>query len=156
MILYHAESGYFYWSFAPVPKTQLTPRMTSAFERVARAHVATGKLVLISIAYTDLIVSESIGKANSIDDAENKAFQEAPSRVAAFEANPRTGLLIISIWKVLPRDFFIAPGHAQAGPVNMLDLTHKGNTWEVTIEGQWKEKITLNEKYELTGHARVN
>ena len=39
------------------------------------------------------------------------------------------------------------------GPMKIAEITHKGDKWEVTLQGAWQEKITLNEKPEQSASS---
>ncbi len=155
LILFHSPTGYFSWGFVPMMESEQIPRTTSGHGFLSFAYVAPGKLIMFSYGHPDLVIHESSAKADSLDDAESKAFREANTKSLTISLR-NTDRVIIPLGKVLARGFSLPKGSVILGPLRIVDVTHKGNTWEVILKGQWQEKITLNEKYEITGHARIN
>lgn len=156
VILFDSSSGYFHWSLAPVPKNEQTANMTRGYGTLARAYVAADRFVQFGFGYPDLVIKESTAKANNLDDAEAKALSEATRRLPVRLGYKSDDRVIINLVKLLPQGFAAPPGQPNLGPLKLLDVSHKGNTWEVILQGQWQHKITLNDKYQVTSTTRIN
>jgi len=157
VIYYDSASGRYMWEFAPVPLTDTSSTMTRGYGTTGFVYTSADRLIIFSWYFSTLAIHESFTKANGIDDAESKALSEATARLPAKMVHATDDRIVINTAKLLPSDFPLACVMC-SGPALMkvLDITHKGNTWEMTLQGQWKEKITLDEKYQVTGTSRVN
>jgi hypothetical protein len=54
-----------------------------------------------------------------------------------------------------PKAFFApeeSPGPRKA---KLTGVSLQGNSWELRVEGQWKAKVMLNDKYEVIGRETV-
>jgi hypothetical protein len=122
--------------------------------------VAADRLVYFLFGSPDLVVQESRAKANNLDAAEAKALAEAGRQGLAVLAYKRSDRVFIDLKKLLPhgvnQNFFAPPAQPINGPLKLLDVTHKGDTWELILQGQWQEKITLDDKYQVISTARIN
>ena len=155
LILFDPSSGRYIWEFGPVPVTDKTANHTSGYGTIALAHVANDRLVHFAFGYPNLVAHESLTKANGIDDAELKALAEATGRLPAKLTGQADDRVMTNLGKLLPHGFF-TPGSSQIpGPVRIVDITHHGNTWELILQGQWQEKITLDDQYRVTATSRL-
>jgi hypothetical protein len=102
-----------------------------------------------------LFVRESTRHANSLDDAETKAIREIADQPA------QSGGREVEL--PLPKDFFyrmdpLDPGvtaTSNPDPTKLTGVSQKDGNWEVLLENHWKAKVTLNDKYEITGWEKV-
>jgi len=157
VIYYDSASGRYMWEFAPVPVTESAFTMTGGYGRTGFVYKASDRLIIFGWGHPTLMIQESFTKANGIDDAESRALSEATARLPAKMVHATDDRIVINIAKLLPSDFPLACVMCSGpAPMEVLDVTHKGNTWEITLQGQWKEKITLDEKYQITGTTRIN
>ncbi len=157
VVFFDAYSGRYLWEFGPVNQREARSYMTAGYGTLGFVHIAADRLVLFAFARPFLVVHESFGKANSLDDAEAKALAEATGRLPAKLRGQKDDRVVIELSKWLPREFFLACDVCSGpGPSLVLNTTHKGNTWELILQGQWKQRVTLNNKYEVTGTARIN
>ncbi len=159
-IFLDSSSGYFQWWLAPVAKTQQSARLVSGQGAHWRMYIAADRLLYFGFGHPNLIIKESREKARNLDDAEERALSDARRRGLAVLAYKSPDRVLINLWKILPHNrsenFFAPPGDPRLGPLRLVDVVHKGNTWEVILQGQWQQKIVLNDKYEVTGTARIN
>jgi hypothetical protein len=157
-VRFDSSRGYFQWSIAPVPKSQQTVGTSRYDGTYRRFYVAPDRLLFFCVIYTTLDVKESREKATSIDDAEAQSLAEAGRRGAAGLAFKPSDLVTINLGKLLPRNinenFFALPGAANIGVVKLIDVSRKNSTWEVILQGQWQQKITLDDKYKVIGSVR--
>lgn len=160
-VLFDSSSGYFLWSLGRVPKTQQTAGTLDGSWTRSRFYIAADRLVYFFFGQSDLLIMESRAKANNLNDAEGRALSEAarrdPVTLGSYKSPDRVW---INIGKLLPRDgwrnFCAPPDQPICGPMKLVDVIHKGNTWEVIVEGQWQQKFTLDDKYQVTATARIN
>jgi hypothetical protein len=157
MVLFDPASGRYLWEFGPVPLTDKTASHMSGYGTTAHVYVAGDRLVHFAFGHPYLMVHESPAKGNGIDDAEAKALAEATGRLPSKLTGKTDDRVIINLGMLLPREFFLAcPLCSGPGPVKITAISHKGNTWEITLQGPWQEKITLNQKYAVTAIARID
>ena len=152
-IIFHSATGYFDWGLGGVGSNQLIPSRKASGP--GPVYVAAASLLHFAANRSHVGIFESATKAGSLDEAESKALADAINRVGPNgqrNANPR----MIPIGKLLPIEFCCPPGNAFCPEPTILEVLRRGNTWELVLQGQWQEKITLNDKFELSGHARVD
>lgn len=155
LIFFNSSSGRYLWQFGLVPQRKKTSTMTRHYGTTVLVHAAGDRLVLFGFTGS-LVIHESLGKANGIEDAEAKALAEATSRLPAKLTGRTDDRVIINLGKLLPLRFFAAERSPIVGPMKILDISHNNGGWELILQGQWKEKITLDNKYQFTGHTRIN
>jgi hypothetical protein len=104
-----------------------------------------------------IYVWDAADKADSLDDADVKAIEMARSRVGTPQSRQWYGWHEVSLTRVLGRDF-ISPrdSAAPSGPLRIVSISRPEDNWEVVLDGQWKEKVTLNDRYEVVKVARMN
>jgi len=157
MILLDPSSGRYVWDFGPVPLNETTSNHMTGYGTISMIYVSGDRLVDFSFGLPYLVAHETFGKASSVDDAEAKAIAEATGRLPAKLMHKTDDRVMINLVKFLPHEFFQACAICSGpAPTKIIDITHKGNTWELTLQGQWREKVTLNDKYEVTGTTRLN
>ena len=90
-----------------------------------------------------------------MDDAENKAVRVARRSTTEFVRDiapiPHTVLL-----RELANGLWIAPNHADFGPLKILEVLRDEEHWNLLIEGQWKLRLVVNDSYELVRSQRVD
>ena len=156
-ILFDSSSGYYQWRLAPVAKNTQSADLTDGYGTLSRIHVSADRLVYFAFGYPNLAVKESRTKASNLDDAEAKALQEAKTRLPAVLAHKMDDWVLTNLGKVLPYLFFVPMGSsAISGPIKIIEIAHKANTWELVLQGQWQEKIVLDDKYQVTATTRIN
>ena len=157
LVLFDSSSGNYMWEFGLVGQNENASTMTIGYGTSGLVHAASGRLTHFAFRPPFLMVHESATKANGIEDAEAKAFVEATDRLPAKLARKMDDRVIINLMKVLAREFFLACAQCVGpGPTRIVNITRNGSTWELVLQGQWQERIILNQKYEITGHNRIN
>jgi hypothetical protein len=157
IVLFDQPTGRYLWEFGQVMTNEQTSRMSVGTGTRSLTYVAADRIVKFGYAYPYLFAHESLGRANGIDDAEVKATNELVARLPAIQAYKTDDRVIMSLRKLLPKEFFFrTPFSVMAGPFKVVDFSRKGSTWEVILQGSWQEKITLNDKYQITGTVRIN
>ncbi len=102
-----------------------------------------------------ILIREATQKANSLDDAENKAFRQALNQLGILEHDGAYGFQRVSLWEKLGRDFFAPKDSVLIGGFSFLDVVRKDGGWDILLKGQWKEQLTLDDKYEVVKLAPV-
>ena len=157
LILFDPSSGRYLWEFGPVGQNEKASTHTVDYGTIALAHVASDRLVIFAFARPFLLVHESLGKASGIDDAETRVLAELSGQLPAKFTGRHDDRVLINLGKLVGHEFLMACAMCQGpGPSKILDIIHKGNTWEITLKGQWQEKIILDNKYQVTGALRLN
>jgi hypothetical protein len=157
LVLFDSASGYYQWRIAPRPKTQQLPEMANIGKGdLDKFYVAPDRLVYFVLGYPYLYARESRQKANNLDEAEAKALSDAKGRLDSLLAFKQDDQVATNLVKLLPSQFATPPGQPNRGPLKLVDVVHKGSTWEITVQGQWQEKITLDDKYQVTATSRIN
>ena len=100
-------------------------------------------------------IHESIGTARDIDDAESKAVQQVTDHLSALASTSFWNSYHKVLLNVLGREFFGPKLSAVDGPVRIEEVSRKEGSWVLTIKGQWTDKVTLNDKYEIIDVSRT-
>lgn len=157
LILFDQPTGRYLWEFGQVMANEQTSRMTGGIGGRALIYVAPDRMVGFGYALPSLVIHESLGKASGIDEAEAKTSTEILGRLPAIQAHSTDDRVIIPIRKIVPNEFFFrTPLSPMSIPIKVTDASRKANTWELILQGSWQEKVTLNDKYQVTGTARIN
>ena len=62
----------------------------------------------------------------------------------------------IQLWRHLDRDFLQPKLSPKPGPLKVIGVARQRSAWEVTLKGQWTEKLTLNDKFDITNMVRLD
>jgi hypothetical protein len=116
-------------------------------------------LVVFSDSPPRLFVRESFSHADSLDEAETKALREATDELD-YDAEKRGTLgskqwTTVSLLK-LTMDFFLPKYSAGPSKAKLIGVSRREGNREILIEGQWKEKVVLNDKYEIVAMERID
>jgi hypothetical protein len=153
LILFDSSSGYYAWKFARLLASERTAMLAEDFRSHSKAYVASDRLVVFTAYAPMIFVRESAQRAPDLEAAEASALREATNILADIEAGrPRD--LKISLSKLGP-EFFAPALSAGPGLITLAGVSREDGKWELTVEGQWREKVTLNDRYEVTGMARM-
>jgi hypothetical protein len=103
-------------------------------------------------------ITESFEHADSLSDATVRALQSATLMLGEIERG--TGGAYEKRFKeislsALGPDFLSPKLSAAFGPIKLVGVSKLPSGWEILVEGQWKAKLTLNDKYELTSWVRL-
>jgi hypothetical protein len=153
LILFDPVSHYFAWEQA------LGWERPSGFRKGLLAASAAGDRMTVFrvLPGSEMIyVQESTEKAHTLDDAEAKAIEAARRRLGTPQSRQWYGWREVSLIKWLERNFFI-PRYSAAPsfPIEILSVASRDGKWEVVLKAQWKERITMNDKYEVLTTTRV-
>lgn len=91
----------------------------------------------------DISTRESRQKAESLNEAENKALRDASDQLSAAEHNGAYGWKSISLQEHLSRGFFAPKGSAAPGGFVFSDVARDDDRWEIMLQGQWRVKVVL-------------
>jgi len=158
LILFEPKSGAFSWSvFDEDSLATNKSRQMRALENERAVFLKDHSLVIFMGGISpNLYVRDIRGHAASMDDAEAKALTEA----AAFH-KPPSREDEMQLWHTvqlpsLGRDFVSPPMSAQISLTpKVIGVQWDGQHWEVTLQGQWTEAITLDSSYSLVAMHKV-
>jgi hypothetical protein len=162
MLIYDPETTRYLWDSEYVPDgfpDNLPPIPEGNF-----IYSGSARLTSFWIVAPKIVVLESQKTAGSLDEAEQKALSE--KRVVESEMEqmmtsktpverPDAKRVKFVPFGDLGEEFFSPPLSARAGPVKLLDLVRKGNHWEATIQGQWKERLDIDDNYKVIGKEQI-
>ena len=103
----------------------------------------------------EVYVRESSGKADSLNDAEKQALQEATNLLSILENNQMYGWKTVSLSKELGRDFTSPKDSVLPGSARFFGVARKDDHWQIILKGQWKEQITLDDKFDFVKQVSV-
>jgi hypothetical protein len=158
LLLFDPRSGGFFW-WCPLTSPSESPKLGN-FAAVQlgmiSAYVAPDRIVGV-LAYggpPDIYIKEFTTKAHSMDDAEAKAIRELSEQMDVIRSNPwsgwtKTPLIDELGGPIKARDFLAPKFSAEWGRIKIIDISHVEGSWQITLEGQWIEKLYLNEKFEF-------
>ena len=146
-VFYEKSSGLYLWFYQSLPKPNAKAANSQKGFREVKVFVATNRIVFFSYAF----IMPSSRKAISLDEAESKSLLEAAAKLqsgdfalmTAFRQPFNSGLL---------RDFTIGPRESRAINPSVIDVQQKNLQWLVTVQGQWKEIITLDSNFQHISH----
>lgn len=154
LVFYDQNSGLYLWqhhflstrgNIGSGNTTVLDPNLIL---RKSKVFVSTNQMVFFS--YHGITASSE--KANSLGDAERLSLLSATSKLqsgelalmTAFRKPFNSGLL---------RDFTIGAYEAWAIDPSVVDVQSKNSQWLVTVQGLWKEIVTLDANFQHVSHT---
>jgi hypothetical protein len=155
IVIFDPSTRLFVWDYLALPPE--VGRLTLAKEIESGGllvYAGRERLVIFMTQALEIDIWEAREKADSADDAEGRALKRAGEQLEAPGYNPLFGRLRISLQKDLGNAFILKALEPTFTPAKFVDISHKDGTWEIILEDQWKERITLNDKFELLGHKR--
>ncbi len=142
----------FFWIYRPLSRNGLQETaLAQSLSAESRVYLADDRLVLfVGGVRTTVAIHESSRRANSLEDAENRALREIGDLEGSGLAR-----LYQDVPMPLPRDFFAPKFSAAPGRFTLLGISRVDSKWELLVQGHWKAKIILDENYEVTGWKRI-
>ncbi len=156
LILFDPTGGYYFWSLDWDPSNH---SMRSMIDNIrTRPYVARDRLAIIYVVLHSVVVQESTRKAATMDAAEAKSLEEAKAQLGDFETPTKVWATYrqISLIQAIGDDFLAPPMSSIFGPVTILNIVQQEGKWHITLEGQWKAELILNDKYEVVDKQRLN
>lgn len=156
LVIADNSTGRFQWILAEPPLDVPEGLIHHAFEIGAMvAHTSPAGVVVFSLNAGRLDILDATADARDIDEAETKALRAAAQAPAGELGgmSPRWRTVVLG---GLERDFWSQPFHANFGPLKILMVSRQDDTISIVIEGQWKERITLDSNYQLLRMEKVN
>jgi hypothetical protein len=153
-VLFDQATGLSYWQYWVVRPDSVKLRIAADFSNESRVYLAGDRLVVFLGRDQSVYIHESSRHADSLEDAESKASQEVTDRLGEIERDA-LGKDERQVTLPLPREFFAPKYSAAPGRAKLTRVSRQGSSWELTVQGQWTAKVTLNEKYEVTATERV-
>ena len=114
------------------------------------------RLVQISpIADPSLSILESAQRAGTLAEAEAKTLHAVAERLPSLENSAARPDEIVIVTLPLNRDFF-AP-RPSAGPqwAKVFQASRTEGKWEIIVEGQWRAKVLLDDRYKVLATERL-
>jgi hypothetical protein len=162
LILFEPSTGYFFhffrWDKSDYPRASLTDSFVAGTWLGASAD----RLLLFTNDNPWLVIHESSEKAASLNEAEAASLRWANGHLADIEAwagGYHTASLDLRSLRDLPG---FLPSGDDAGPglpIRILGVVWADTAWELTIEGQWKAKVRVDDRYGfwgVSGYAQVD
>jgi hypothetical protein len=130
------------------------PRIARDLATNSQIYVAADRLAVFSGGTQVMFVRDSLERASSLDDAQTKAFREAEAELGSMETSPpRRHFKEVPL--PLPLDFFAPKYSAAPAKSRLIGVLRQDGKWTIIVEGQWKVRITLDDKYEVISTERV-
>lgn len=170
LILFDPSSGYFVWScqtswVSPEPRGGGRPAGLHKLHLIEEAkhdrmaiYADKDRLTGFSLmAYPrDVYIRQLTQKASNIYDAENRGLREATDLLSSLEHNYWYGWNTVSLHEALGREFFARKDSVLIGGASFLEVGYRMQNWVITLQAQWRARIVISDKYELTKIDRVN
>lgn len=141
VVFFDAQTGYCLSRFASQPEKSGPLALRDVIIADSIAYVAADRLALFTVFASGLYISESSGRASSLDDAQKKGVAEAKGALDDIEKGRQRGRSL-SLWAI-GQDFVTPPGDSFARPIKILSVAQKDGLWEVTLKGQWTARVTI-------------
>ncbi len=91
-------------------------------------------------------------KASSLDDAERKSILAATAKLRQSVQSIAAGLRE-RLNLGLGDDFRLEKYHSNGMKPSIIDLQSRGSQWHLTVQGVWKEIVTLDSNFRLISHV---
>ncbi len=150
-IFYDRVTGLFLWRYtewSPGFPYLILPDSEHFLER-GIVYIRDNEIAHISINK----LNYSSEKASSIEEAERRSIAEASSLVQRGQRAMQARLRSIRFRDSLPLSFFVEKYHSDNAKITLLSVDWKNPQWVLTIQGVWKEVVTLNDKFQIIGHT---
>ncbi len=148
-VYYDQNTRLYLWDFLMLPKTYNAQPSAEIFMYKGKVFVANNQIVQFR---TESYVQSS-DVANGLEEALSKSVTTATTILQRGESAlvfSRKGYNLR-----LPADFLVPPYNSLAVMPSIIDVQRKNSQWQVTVQGVWKEIITLDDKFQFIGHAPV-
>lgn len=157
LVLFDKSSGHFVWHYGSpyMDMTRPKRRLAELFAHDSIAYVESDRIVIWKVMEGGgLRIDESSRRAENLYDAEAKALREVTGQLENIERG-RGAKEYKELFLQLTHDFLSPKNSATWGPLKLLGVSRQDGRWQVIIEGQWKVKAILNDKYELIDTERI-
>ena len=146
-VLYDRNTGLYLWDFLMWLVKYPIPPSEEHFVYKGKVFVANNQIV----HFRPESYVQSSDVANSLEEALTKSVTAATSTLQRGESAlifPRKR----SQWR-FPPDFFVPPHNSKGIRPAIIDVQMKNSQWQLTVQGVWKEIVTLDDKFQFVGHA---
>jgi hypothetical protein len=152
VIRFDPETGHFNWVIHPAS----SPESISNEVRGHR-YLLQDAMIMFAAAGNRIYVHTSTLTATGLDDAQARAIAAASTRTRPYSNLNQLGMFTdVPLWKELGRDFFAPSRSAAPGRFVIEKVLHTSDGWELTLIGQWKERVRLNSVYAIIEHNPVH
>jgi hypothetical protein len=171
LVLFDPERKLFQWrlvtgQLAPGQVRRPTPgesALPPEFEVGARmAYVTRDAFVTFTIMPSCLYVFESRDRADNLNEATTASLKAAEASLPEYATHGPSYGKAVDLSPQLMLSFFQGPEGAGSasvpviGGARIVDVSRQNGEWKIVVQGQWKEKIVLNDKFELISMTRVD
>ena len=168
-IVFDPSSGYYIWtchSYGAPAEHRRTPgrlpehrlfilNQRNRFPGEAAVYVDRNQMVAFEAVVHSMLIQESTRTASHMDDAEAKALQSAMAQLGILQHDTTFGSKRISLLEKLGNAFFTPKDSPLPGGFLVKSVSRKELKWEVEIEGQWRERLTLDDSGQVMSHYRI-
>ena len=170
LIVFDPSTGHFLWVYdiywAPQELLREPGRLPLHELRLTKSMQFDNKALYIYkdqiVAFTvgggplGIYIRESAETAKDLNDAENRSVRKATAELAAFEEDRMHGWRKVELSKHFGQDF-LSQKNGPSGIVGLPRLfdVARDDNWEIVLKGNWKAKITVNDKYDVVKVERV-
>jgi hypothetical protein len=164
VVLYDKRTSCFIWHLTPIfPRDTPSLSYWRSFSKGLFAYAGDQRIVLFSLSSPRIVVLASASTAESFDEAEQRSLVAARALLAEMSRPPEPGLreredlkrLIFISFADLGQDFFAPPLSVVNGPLEILSVARRDDKWEVTIRGQWTERLIINSDFKIASKERI-
>ena len=146
-VYYDRNTGLYLWDFLMWLVKYPIPPSEKHFMYDGKVFVANNQIV----QFRPESYVQSSDVANSLEEALSKSVTAATSTLQRGESAlifPRKG----SKWR-FPPDFYVPPYNSKGVRLAIIDVQRNNSQWQLTVQGVWKEVITLDDNLQFVGHA---
>jgi hypothetical protein len=156
LVIFDASSKLYSWQYIE-SFGQPRPDTSAISGGPARVFAAQDRLFVFYFTAPELWVREFARSASNLEDAMDKALREISDNFSSMETQLRSVGFKDARNVRLPQaeDLF---GHPQtSGPRTgkLTGVARRDDHWELLVEGRWKAKFILNDKYEAVSWQKV-
>ena len=149
-MFFDANTGLYFWLHTMWPSRSGHPKSPDVefFLQEGKVFLLNNKIVFFD--YPRFL--QLSDRASSLDDAERKSIIAATVKLQEGE-----GATIYASRRPfdtgLSRDFETPPYSSMSIRPRIIDAQYKNSQWLLTIQGVWKEIVTLDDQFRLLGHT---
>lgn len=159
LVLFDSSSNLYFWQFRPQFRTSRLLTHLSELQKFELEGWYFGRDVIANFLLERSGIHATISRttATSLDSAVQSALKEVVSTMAEAgygTVNVPVGEQVFPV-PGLSDEFFFPPGNAFPGPAWVTGVERNGSGWDIAIQGQWKEKLTLDGNNKIVGEVKV-
>ena len=158
LILFDRGSNVYWWQFEEssivVPREQASYRQFDAISS-GEIKVYAGRKKIIAFEGS-LAIRESSEHADSLDDAEHKAFRSAQQWASPPLEARKSQFIGVGILRVIGSSIIVKPNEVfVSANLRLTSIARREGEWVLIYSGHWTARVILDDEFEIKTWERV-